>query len=161
MSYCDPLGPPPRWIEPPSPTTYILGLDLGQAQDYTALCVVERTETPDPADAARKVRRYGVRHLERWPLGTDYTDIVDDLKAFAARKPLPGSPFVVDATGVGAAVVNMIARAKLGLKVFPVGIHGGHDVSPRKGGGFSVPKVDLVGVMQALIQADRFQIAPD
>ena len=44
---------------------FILGLDLGQAADYTALCVVERTFRPDLADATRKVSDYGVRHLHR------------------------------------------------------------------------------------------------
>ena len=48
---------------------YIVGLDLGQAADYTALCVVERTFEPDPDDARRRVSSYGVRHLRRWPCG--------------------------------------------------------------------------------------------
>ena len=56
---------------------YYVGLDLGQAQDYTALSVVERSEKfpvgslPDPSVTPREAH-YAVRHLRRWPLGTPY-----------------------------------------------------------------------------------------
>ncbi len=141
-------------------TDYIAGLDLGQAQDYTALCIVERTEKPHPEESGRMVRHYAVRHLHRWKLGTPYTQIVMDLSQLAARPPLPGCPIAVDATGCGRPVVDMIAAANLPMELKPVVIHGGHAVSPQPGGGWSVPKKDLVAIMQTLVQAGRFQIAP-
>ncbi len=49
----------------PAPVMYIASLDLGQASDYTALSVVERTPLPDPGDPACEIREYGVRHLFR------------------------------------------------------------------------------------------------
>jgi hypothetical protein len=139
---------------------YIAGLDLGQAQDYTALSVLERSRAEHPEDPGRTVKHYAVRHLQRWPLGTPYTSIIEDLKALAARPPLPGAALVVDATGCGAPVVEMVHHAGLPLRLEPVVVHGGHAVSPLPGGGWCVPKKDLVAVMQTLIQAERFRVAP-
>src|SRR5690606_9358153 len=93
-------APPPA---PPPPATrvdFFSGLDLGQMQDFTALVVVERTRAADDP------HRYDVRHLHRWPLGTSYTRIADDVRGWFAGDPLKGSTLVVDATGVGAAVVD-------------------------------------------------------
>ena len=52
------------------PGDYLIGLDLGQARDYSALAVVERAREPHPDGGGRLVSRYAVRHLRRWPLGT-------------------------------------------------------------------------------------------
>jgi hypothetical protein len=141
---------------------YIIGLDLGQGQEFTALSVVERTKRPDLTGGS--VRHYAVLHLLRWPLGTPYTTIIDDLAQMLARQPLAasldGSTLVVDATACGAPIVAMIRKAELPVKIIPATIQGGHAVSFLPGGGRSVPKKDLVGTMQALLQADRFKIAP-
>jgi hypothetical protein len=53
--------------------SFYVGLDLGQAQDPTAICVVEKTEETDKAPLH-------VRHLERPELGTYYPDIVERVK---------------------------------------------------------------------------------
>ena len=39
----------------PDPRRYFAGLDLGQAQDHSALAVVERTAPPDPERAGKTV----------------------------------------------------------------------------------------------------------
>jgi hypothetical protein len=160
-------GPPPAPPgQGPAQPSYVVGLDLGQAQDYTALCVVERALRPDPRDAEagpappeRWVGFHGVRHLRRWKLGTPYSAIVADVAALAARPPLPGCPLVIDATGVGKAVVEMFRRAKLPAKVVPVTITAGLEAA-RSAAGWSVPKRDLVAVMQTLVQFRRFHVAP-
>ena len=139
---------------------FVVGLDLGQAADYTALCVAERTFVPDPADPKKWVSSYGVRHLRRWPLTTPYTAVVADLAALMRRPPLPNSPLVVDASGVGRPVVELIRRAGPPAWVAPVVIHGGHDLGWGPDGSDHVPKKDLVGVMQTLVQFRRFHIAP-
>ena len=149
------LPPPP---EPKGPR-YVVGLDLGQAQEYTALCVVERRDAPERDEAGRAVRDFSVRHLQRWRLGTPYTAIREDLRALAAKDPLPGAALVVDATGVGTPVVDMIRKAGLPLHTVPVTITGGTGAT-AEGAGYRVPKVDLVGTMQALVQARRFHIVP-
>ena len=145
--------------KPPAPSFYV-GLDLGQAADYSALCVVEELRVPDPAEPKRQVRECGVRHLHRWKLGTPYSAIVADLAALAKRPPLPGATLVVDATGVGRPVVELIERAGLSLRVCPVTITGGLTAGMGNDGSCHVPKKDLVAVMQTLVQFRRFHIAP-
>ncbi len=152
--------PPPVSASVLAPKTFIVGLDLGQAADYSALCVVERSEVIDPIDAKRKLGSYGVRHLHRWKLGTSYVQIVADVAEWGARAPLPKSPLCVDATGVGRAVTDQFRAAKLPLKLVPITITAGHNATAEPGGGWNVPKKDLVAAMQTLVQSRRFHIAP-
>ena len=55
-------------------TQFILGLDLGQTHDFTALAVLEQTVMAETSDLARP--EYALRHLRRFPLGTPCTEIV-------------------------------------------------------------------------------------
>ena len=89
----------------PSPS-YIAGLDLGQTTDPTALCILERPAPTSEKDDRRKVV-YSVRHLQRFPLGTPYTDIVPAVAKIVDTPPLKGHvTLCVDQTGVGRAVVD-------------------------------------------------------
>lgn len=129
------------------PNLFIAGLDLGQSADYTALAVCERVSL-DPSTL-------DVRHLERFRLGTPYPDIVAGVtERFNA---LPGKPvLVVDATGVGAAVVDMLHD----LRPVQVVITGG-DKATRAGARWRVPKRDLVGITKVLLQERRLRFAED
>ena len=49
---------------------FVLGVDLGQVSDFTALCVAERTAMADEPPS------YEVRHIDRAPLGTSYPAVV-------------------------------------------------------------------------------------
>src|SRR5262245_13775385 len=140
------------------PPSYFAGLDLGQAQDYSALAVLERTLRPDPARAGRELAHYAVRELRRWPLGTSYTVICADVVKLYAEEPLTGSTLVVDRTGVGAGVVDFVSRAKPACSLRPVLITAGHQVT-RDGIGFHVPKKELVSVLQVLLQTRRLKVA--
>jgi len=76
--------------------SYVIGLDLGQAQDYTAIAVAERNASPTgqidlipdilayfdgnehlprTIRVPRTTASYDVIHLERLPLGSAYTEI--------------------------------------------------------------------------------------
>ncbi len=140
--------------------TFTVGLDLGQAQDYSALCVVERSVVPEPG-TGRNVGYHAVRHLHRWKLGTPYTDIVEDVAELTARHPLPGSTLAVDATGVGRAVVDMFRVADLPVRMVPISITGVTNAHPADRGAWFVPKKDLVAVIQTLIHGDRLYIVPE
>ncbi len=122
---------------------FILGLDLGQARDYTALAIIEKPEGAI----------YHVRRLER-TRGTPYPDVVSRVKEILEK--LPGAALVVDATGVGAPVVDAFRQA--GLKPIAIYIHGGDRVT-RDGDTYRVSKRDLVGVLQVLLQNQRLKIA--
>jgi len=132
---------------------YFIGLDLGQAQDYTALCVVERKNL---LYSSPRVRYY-VRHLQRFKLGTAYPDIVQAVKRMYDRPPLRGqSALVVDATGVGRPVVDLFKKA--GLRPVAITITGGQAVGVGPGG-YRVPKRDLVVNLAVMLQTGRLKIA--
>ncbi|MGB9793342.1 MAG: hypothetical protein ACPLRU_02500 [Desulfofundulus sp.] len=134
---------------------FFLGLDLGQAQDFTALCVVElKTFRYEP-----KLPEFHVRHLERMKLGTPYPEIVAYVKRLLETSQLRNkTALVVDRTGVGAAVVDMFMQA--GLRPIGVIITGGNSVSAGSGG-YHVPKQDLVSTLQVLFQSGRLKVAAE
>ena len=134
--------------------SYVSGLDLGQSQDFAALVVVECETIPDPTYGGGTVDRFDVRHLHRWPLGTPYPVVVADLGEWFAAPPLRDSTLVVDATGVGRPVVDMIGASRLPADVRPYTITAGF----REGDG-TVPKVDLVAACQAALQQHRLRFA--
>lgn len=146
--------------QPAPDICYISGLDLGQAQDSTALAVLERTTVPDPVAAHRTVHHYAVRHLERFPLGTPYPDVCARLKVLFGPPPLARSALAVDQTGVGRPVVDLLRRARVGACLRPITITAGHKATPDDGGGWCVPKKELVGVLQVLLQARRIKVPP-
>ncbi len=134
---------------------YFSGLDLGQAQDHSALVVLERGETPDPdRGGGATANRFDVRHIHRWQLGTPYPAVITDLHAWFSGSPLHGTALVVDATGVGRAVVDMIESSGLSADVRPYTITAGF----RPGVG-TVPKKDLVFAVVAALQTRRLRFA--
>ncbi len=155
----------------------IAGLDLGQSADYTALCVVDATGTPRDLevpttrysqltgqyyntvervpDEGRPVK-YEVRHLERFALGTRYPAIVDRVVELVRLAECAG--LVVDATGVGAPVVDMLRQRD--LNPIAVVITGGDTATVDEASGtIRVPKRDLVGAVLIALQGGRFEIA--
>jgi hypothetical protein len=140
------------------PYRYFVGLDLGQASDFTALAVLER-----PAHTATARRTvYALRHLRRFPLGTPYAEVVDEVRGLLCTPPLPGAFLVVDQTGVGQAVVALLAdelRGQVTCSFCPVTLTTGHEVSIGENGSVYVPKKELVSVLQVLLQLRRLQVA--
>jgi phage terminase large subunit-like protein len=128
---------------------FIVGLDLGQANDYTALSVVERLKTESE-------NTYHVRHLER-VRGVAYPDIVAKVTKMMHSEELKGNAsLVIDQTGCGRPVFDMFRQAN--LKPIGISIHGGDSVTHELRN-WRVPKRDLVGVMQVLLQSGRLKIA--
>src|SRR5882724_2854861 len=112
---------------------YFIGLDLGQAADYTALVIAERVPT-DPKP------EFHVRHLYRYKLGTAYPTIVNEVKALTETAPLKGNcTLVIDRTGCGRPVYDMFDAARLSCPLYGVSIHGGESVT-REGRHYKVPK---------------------
>jgi hypothetical protein len=109
---------------------HLAGLDLGQAAQYTALAIVERTRIPDPDKPFQTTRSYAVRHLQRWPLKTAYEDIANDVAGLLGQLPLHRPLLAVDQTGVGQTVVGLVRRAGIPASVFPVTVTFGSAVAP-------------------------------
>lgn len=154
---------------------YIVGIDLGTMNDFTAVSVIRKhragTGVFDVVDVPisngeafeKRVERteteYHLVHLERY-LGDPYTKIVESIEKIAERPELRGSKTIVDCTGVGRPVVDQMIEK--GLKnVVPVTITGGDSVTEARVNGrreYRVPKRDLVGVTQVLLENRRFKI---
>jgi hypothetical protein len=129
---------------------FVVGLDLGQVQDYTAVAVAQRS-----------IDREGVvqvPHLERFPLGTTYPAIVGHMAQLMATPPLRDeASLIVDRTGVGAAVIDLLGQAN--LSPISATITGGDKVHREGRNRYNIPKRELVGCLQVLLQTGRLKIA--
>lgn len=107
---------------------FYVGLDLGQAADYTALTITERvvvrTGVDDNGKAAFAVQQH-VRHIERYPLMTSYAEVVRSVYQYTRTPQLASNyKLVADATGVGMPVVESLRMND--IEVVPVVITGGN-----------------------------------
>lgn len=144
-----------------------LGVDLAQASDYTALVALEHRP-------GMQGTTYAARMIERWR-GRSYTELPrlvhqaeTKLRQTLANEFFDlhgttihpwhdiGYTLVVDGTGVGMPVVDSLEEA--GLQPVPIIITGGFQVNRREGGGFTVPKSDLVAAVQLLLEQRRLLI---
>jgi hypothetical protein len=141
------------------PVDYLIGLDLGQVRDHSALAVLERVRKPHPNGGGRLVGHYAVRHLRRWPLHTSYTTVAEDLIQLVRRPPLRWPVLVVDQTGVGQAVVDVLARRPLAAALERVVITGGRQTTRVATGAWHVPKGQLVACLRALLASGRLKVA--
>ena len=131
---------------------FYVGLDLGQSRDYTALCVAEKVPPEDSDDY-----ELHVRHLERFR-DVLYPDVAERVSRLMDVPPLrDNAALAIDATGVGAAVVDMLRRSRLTFDA--VTITGGDTETQRGYDSYRVPKRDLVGNLQVLLQSGRLKIA--
>lgn len=137
---------------------HVLGIDLGQASDFTALTIVERVPVPtgkfrDTGERQVIRRQWSgqpelstvvepeertdlhVRYLHRFPLRTDYVAMAETVAGIVANLiALPASgdrkpPLVIDHTGVGRAVFDVFRRAGMGIPLIGVTITGGQTAS--------------------------------
>lgn len=141
--------------------SFIVGLDVGQAADYTALGVIERECRPtgrkDPERGEAFDDHYTVIHMERPALKTPYPEIIREVKKTLRHPRLLGnSELVVDATGVGRPVVDMLREA--GCEPRPVTITGGQQVNVGPDGYWHVPKRVLVSALAIALQTGRLHI---
>lgn len=143
---------------------FVVGLDLGQAKDYTAISIVERTQVA-PSEQRQYTGfekggiRYDLRHLERVKLGTPYPDVVAHVATLLHQPALSGkTSLAVDATGVGPPVVDLLRMARLPSTVYAITITGG-DVVIRLPDGYRVPKRDLISTLQVMLHTGRLKVA--
>ena len=130
--------------------SYFMGLDLGQSADYSAAVVLDRQqEGSAPAS-------YACVLCHRWDLGTPYPKVIGGLQQHLSRPEMRGHALCVDYTGCGRPVVDELRR--YGLTCTAVSIHGGVNESQHLGN-WSVPKRNLVGMVQVLLQSQRLTFA--
>jgi hypothetical protein len=142
-----------------------IGLDLGQARDYTALAVLDRTERDGPVDRVTWQRRkevsLEVKFLERLELGTSYPAVVERVdrvvQMLSAEAPVE---LLVDATGVGRPVVDLLVEANLNCYLRPVLVTPGSG-EKETGGYLHIGKVDLITGLQVMLQGEELRLSAD
>jgi hypothetical protein len=160
-----------------------IGVDLGKARDYTAIAVVVRTETTihnvtREGLHSRTEREYGsaeLIHMERLKAGTSFIEAVKRIREMATHPGFgPGRKrLVVDATGLGSPVVEMIREhffnahnavpsgrlcAPVDCELRPVVITGGSG-QRCSGGEWHVAKADLMTGLRTSMELQDLLIA--
>ena len=151
---------------------YIASLDLGQKADFSALSIIEQSEPPPPLpvpkarpDSVVVYERIGqarpfyptfyVDWLERWR-GLDYIAVAEQVKARLDDPRLAGCPFVIDATGVGVAMLDLFRR--MGMHPIGITITGASTVTYQGNQCYTVPKRDLATVCAVLLEEHRYRV---
>ncbi|GAB3792370.1 hypothetical protein [Dyella agri] len=146
-------------------STVAVGVDLGQSQDPTSIAVIEKIAPTIPANtypphvealrfALRGIRpKYRLHLLQQAPLGESYPLQAQRLKRILARAQIAAhDPLVwVDYTGVGRAVFDIFKQERV-PNLRPVTITFNGQEGPNGHGGHSVPKINLVSRLHALMQ---------
>ncbi len=124
------------------------GIDLGQSVDATAVVVIETDRT----------RVHAVRWIESLPVGMSYPEQLERLVVVNERCRADGpTTTVVDYTGVGRPVVDMLRR-RLHGGVKAVTISGANAVTEPSPYEVVVPKRDLIGALEVVLQTHRLVI---
>jgi hypothetical protein len=123
--------------------TFLVGLDIGQRGDYTALAVLDEAENRDLTLVALE----RIRHLP-YP---EVAQLVADTVAALSDVTL-----LVDCTGVGRPVTDQLVA--LGVRHTRINIHGGNAVTRLDDGTISVPKRDLISALAVRFEARTLRI---
>jgi hypothetical protein len=155
---------------------WLLGLDLGQRRDHTAISVIDLSWL----ERGRCKVTYAwlfkpqltLRGLERVPLGTSYETIhvivAEKLKTLEARivgetnSPAPSQELIVDAGGPGPPVVDRLRRTlKPSTRITPVMITSGEQENSLKDGYRGIPRRSLVTSLIQMISTRNLRCPPN
>ena len=142
----------PDMEEDPAGRAFV-GLDLGQSQDYSAAVVLRRIPVP-----GRPKPDYYVPLVKRWPLGTSYVSVVDNVVRMFDSPRLAGHTLVLDITGCGRPVYDMILEQQPQCHVVGVLITGGA-IQHCVDGIWHVSKTILVAATKLPFQQRRIKFA--
>ena len=108
---------------------FYIGVDLGQKHDYTAIAIVEKKNARlMNGESVYNLRaptgpELLVRRVQRVALGTPYPRVAETIREVTREAPMAGHcALVVDATGVGAPVVDMLREPGLGCDLMAVAL---------------------------------------
>jgi len=130
---------------------YTLGLDLGQQNDYTVLTVAEPVFLLDGSLVIK------IPYIYRFPLRMSYVYVVEYLEKFIINRELDEYVLIVDHTGVGRPVVDLLNDYN--INTIGLTITGGHKSNWSTGRSVTVPKIELISRLQVAIQCCKLQLA--
>lgn len=143
-------------------TVVRLGVDLGQANDFSAVIATEQRRGDDGQPS------YVVRHIERLPLGVPFPQqaeriegVYRSLERRAAQRLARGEPgfrlqLLVDRTGLGRPVVDML-KAR-GVRPVGVTLTAGDGLTDGADDVLNVGKQRLIDRLQLLLGTGRLAI---
>lgn len=142
---------------------FVIGADMGQVHDPTALALVEFFDTPTTRGAARRHGMREVQEVRALPLGLSYQSVIEHLSRVAA--PLgPDTRLVFDATGSRGVKDIFYDAYRAGMFVrrpLPVTIVGGDaPLSRDTDGNYSIGQVELVRNLREMVATRGFTFAP-
>jgi len=129
-------------------TIPIIGVDFGQAADYSAIAL------GFPQDGEMHIR-----HVERLQLGMKYEKQIERIRWIYCRTCIQTKQkprIIVDGTGVGRAVVEMLVKS--GFSPIVVTVTGGNNIN-REGRNWNIPKKHLVSPLIVGVQNQTVKIA--
>jgi len=141
---------------------HTVGLSVGPPSDSTGLVVVETTDREDLVgrphpfipDAPGPAQLHAVRHLERFPPGTAYADIVSAVGK--VLEVLDDAMVAADTTAVGLPIAELLHWPKAWTKCIVL-TAGERD---EKGRRCRLPRLDVAATLQLVLQEGRLSVAP-
>jgi hypothetical protein len=149
---------------------YVVGVDLGQSADPTAIAILHWKTVPQNSwthdnfehrqDAKESLE---VRHLQRLPLGLAYPEQVQHVADMLARAPLCGdgesrpAELVVDETGVGRPVSDIFETA--GMRPQRITITAGAEATVAGHNRHHVAKSILISTLDARLHTGELKFA--
>jgi hypothetical protein len=154
---------------------WVVGADVGKRSDPSALCIAERVKPsghPGPDDPQRRVSGrlpdydtfFVVREIGRLPLGTRHTvgayKIAEALHNLRVADPTGSIRFLLDVTGVGEGVADLIATYIPSTITFTRCWFTGAERLDKQGREWRVGKPYLVSRLTSLLETGRVKL-PD
>lgn len=125
-----------------------IGLDLGFSVDHSALCAVEAIDGGDDMG-----RVYAVRKLERWPLRSEYQDVIERTVEIYKRLRAKGHTCVILCDIGGARGVWEMLRDK-GVNAYAVNLIGS-GTTRLHGSQLTIVKTDMASTLAILSNPNK------
>jgi len=151
---------------------FVVGVDLGKSVDSTVIAIVEyvRVGTGEfevsKASSHRGItitkekyrETYDLRELQRLKLQTTYDEVIEHLVGLMNTTPLREAELVIDDSGVGRPIGDMI-EAQTTLRPIRVTTTGGEHANKITERRWHVPKQEMVSLLSGLFATRMIRLA--
>lgn len=144
---------------------HYIGLDLGQRRDYTVIAVISAVTVQsgqrDPVTFAFPCHeQLRLRHLHRFPLGTPYTSYPGAVRRLLHAIPEPAArTLVVDGSGPGLPVVNMLRDAGLPARLLTAMILNEGSGERRHSGSYTIGRRGTLSAVRVAVESGVLRAA--
>ena len=142
---------------------FIIAASLGTGMQPTAIAVLEQ-EVLKNRNRVAETGALQLRHLERLPLDVNYPKTAArvskllETEEIKDKEKCGGAEVLLDLTGSGRAIVELFERA--GIEPISARIVGAGTVEQKdQSGEWRIPKVELIGALRVLYEAERLETA--